>query len=91
MSHGTTEPGPGRLQCDQCGRWFRPAGLHGHKRFYHAMWREQLVREVGDRYIELARERRLPRETALALMETENMSVEELLRWRRNLEARLRR
>ena len=38
--------GPGRLQCQLCGKWFRPAGLSGHLRFYHGKWREQLENDV---------------------------------------------
>jgi len=38
--------GPGRLQCESCRKWFRPAGLSGHIRFYHGMWRKQLETDV---------------------------------------------
>ena len=38
--------GPGRLQCGLCWKWFRPAGLSGHLRFYHGKWREQLETDV---------------------------------------------
>ena len=46
MAGGTTDWGPGRLQCRLCGKWFRPAGLSGHLRFYHGKWREQLEADV---------------------------------------------
>ncbi len=46
MAGGTREWGPGRLQCDLCFKWFRPAGLGGHKRFYHDLWKQQLRSDV---------------------------------------------
>ncbi len=48
MPGGTSVFGPGRLQCDLCGRWFRPAGLHGHKRFTHDLLRESLESAIHD-------------------------------------------
>ena len=48
MPGGTAVFGPGRLQCDLCGRWFRPAGLHGHKRFTHDLLRKSLESEIHD-------------------------------------------
>ena len=46
MPGGTRDFGPGRLQCNSCLRWFRPAGLGGHKRFFHGLWKEQLRNDV---------------------------------------------
>ena len=46
MPGGTRVWGPGRLQCDLCWKWFRPAGLGGHQRFYHGLWKDKLRSEV---------------------------------------------
>ena len=87
MPGGTIQPGPGRLQCPECKKWFRPAGLSGHRRFYHGQWKQQLQDEVTDLAMELRP--KLSRMTFVAIMtEVDEMREPELLRWRRYLEAK---
>ena len=62
MSGGTRVSGPGRLQCNLCLKWFRPAGLGGHKRFFHGLWKHQLRNDVISLTTQVQARERLPKD-----------------------------
>ncbi len=92
MPGGTREWGPGRLQCELCWKWFRPAGLSGHKRFYHKEWKEQLLRDVLNLSEQLLARGTVPQDIRLMIDSTfVYMDETELLSMRRRIEALLAR
>ncbi len=92
MPGGTVNSGPGRLQCEVCNKWFRPAGLSGHQRFYHGRWKTQLRGEILD-LVDLVLDRGpLPDDVANVIDYTfGSLNEAELLRCRRRMEGLLAR
>ena len=90
MSGGTRDWGPGRLQCDRCERWFKPAGLSGHRRFYHGTWKNQLRRDCINLACELLDYARVPEDIGEMIDRSwTNLNEPELLYYRRKMEALL--
>ncbi len=92
MPGGTVNWGPGRLQCEVCNKWFRPAGLSGHQRFYHGRWKTQLRGEILD-LVDLVLDRGpLPDDVANVIDYTfGSLNEAELLHCKRRLEWSLAR
>lgn len=80
------QPGPGRLQCNLCERWFRPAGLTGHKRFYHGEYRRKLQEELS-RLVSVVGDRRVPEDIRFGLQVAWAQKSADLEEYRRRLQA----
>ena len=92
MPGGTRESGPGRLQCNLCWKWFRPAGLGGHKRFYHGLWKDKLRGDILDLTQQLQARKRLPEEfSSLIGYGFGYLDEGQLLFWKERLQAVLAR
>lgn len=89
MPGGTVQWGPGRLQCKACKKWFRPAGLSGHQRFYHGRWKPQPRREILDLLDLVIDSGPLPDDLERVMDHFGSMSEAELLSYRRRMEALL--
>jgi len=77
--------GPGRLQCQLCGKWFRPAGLSGHLRFYHDKWREQLETDVLH-LAGLLSHRDRPEDVSMLINALPELDMSDLLQFRQRLQ-----
>ena len=92
MPGGTVNWGPGRLQCEVCDKWFRPAGLSVHLSFFHGRWKAQLRGEILD-LVDLVLDRGpLPDDVANIIDYTfGSLNEAELLHCKRRLEWSLAR
>ena len=73
--------GPGRLQCQLCGK----AGLSGHLRFYHGKWREQLETDVVH-LAGLLSYRDRPEDVSMLINALPELDMSDLLRFRQRLQ-----
>jgi len=90
MPGGTRGWTLGRVQCDRCARWFKPAGLHGHGRFYHGAWRAQLRSDCISLAEELLDYGPPPKDIGEMIdLGWPNLNEPELLYYRRKMEALL--
>ena len=92
MPGGTIQPGPGRLQCDLCLKWFRPAGLGGHKRFYHGLWKDRLRNDILHLTQQLQSQGRLPKHLGSVIaFGFSDLDEGDLLLWKQELQTVLAR
>ena len=91
MSGGTRISGPGRLQCNLCLKWFKPAGLGGHKRFFHGLWKHQLRDDLINLMTQVHAQGRMPKDWPSVDMGLGTLDEGQLQYWKERLHAILAR